>query len=89
MEPRRRTRQCLSKTEKASYLLVDPACEHSSGERLDGDDSLSHSHKGPSISHHAPLFLKGEGGSHQSQVFCIPEEQRENLKNLKNISSGK
>lgn len=56
------------------YLPVNPAGVHPSGECLDGDDSLSHSKIGPSISHHTILFLTDEGSSSETQEISISEE---------------
>lgn len=58
------------------YLPVNPAGVHPSGEGLDGDNSLSHSQIGPSISHHTILFLTDEGSSSETQEISISEEKK-------------
>lgn len=69
----------LNRAESVEYLLVDPAGEHPPGEGLDGDYRPSLSLIGPSISHHTILFLTDEGGSRQTQVFSMPEEEKQHL----------
>lgn len=58
------------------YLPVNSAREHPFGEGLNGDDSLSHSQIGPSISNHTVLFLTDEGSSTETQEISISEEKK-------------
>lgn len=58
------------------YLVVNPTGVHPSGVGLDGDDSLSHSQIGPSISHHSILFLTYDGRFSLTQVFSISENKQ-------------
>lgn len=72
----------------ASYLPVNSAGEHPFGVGLNGDDSLSHSQIGPSISHHTVLFLTDERSSTESQEFSISEEKKHQWVEQKRDRSG-
>lgn len=66
------------------YLLVNFAGVHPPGVGLDGDDSLSYSHVGPSLSHHTILFLTDEGCSSKTQELSISEDN-----NKTSVARGK